>query len=557
MSLAAPNWEQEQIGRVSQLTVPAWLVVWGGLLVVAVGLRLGGLDAAPLAPDEAARALEARGIWRGRAEGYSSSPLLVNLLVLWGALFTFADGPARVPSVLAGLVLSFSPLLFSPWLGPSQRLLACGLLAVSPLGVLASRSVHPATLALLALVVAIAGVLRAYRSGDGRWLIATAAAAAVGLGATAAWVGQVMAAALAAALCPPLAESVPPRWRAWVPRTVTVGLATALLADTLLLTRPSGLQSGLIDPFPSWLGLVGLNQATALSAGLAWSHEVVLLALAGWSMPLALRDPFGRFLVAWSASSLALGLLHRASDLTGLAAPTLPLALLGGYGLSRLTWIGQAAQARIWLTAVAALIPIVFVLVATNMNVNSNRAPSFVHLAVAIGGVVAILLLASAWVEVKDLGAALGLAVAVGLVALGVTSLTRLNFGGHERGGPLLLGSSSRPEIREIELRARDWWRQDPRATVRVDRSLRPLLEWSLRDGPPVEWVAVAPSSPDRAILGGLTAAGRPAGQWQRLAIAERYLPPDERLSPTTLWRWIVMRQSFLKTEPHAILVQP
>ena len=102
MSLAAPNWEQEQIGRVSQITVPAWLVVWGGLLVVAIGLRLGGLDAAPLAPDEAARALEARRIWRGSAEGYSSSPLLVNLLVLWGALFTFADGPvvaAALPHV--------------------------------------------------------------------------------------------------------------------------------------------------------------------------------------------------------------------------------------------------------------------------------------------------------------------------------------------------------------------------------------------------------------------------------------------------------------------------
>jgi hypothetical protein len=55
--------------------------------------------------------------------------------------------------------------------------------------------------------------------------------------------------------------------------------------------------------------------------------------------------------------------------------------------------------------------------------------------------------------------------------------------------------------------------------------------------------------------LGGLTAANRPAGDWVRYHVAERYQPPAETINPAALWRWFVQRQPFVSIEPHAILV--
>src|SRR5207248_1062832 len=187
------------------VALPVWPTVWVAILVAALWLRLGAIDAVPLAPDEAARALEARDIWRGTAGPYSTTPLLPNLLSVWFALFTAADGPARVPSALAGWALCLTPLLFRPRLGTGP---------------------------------ALAG--------------------------------------------------------------------TALLLDTLLLTRPSGLQAGLVDPFTGWLATIRFSAAALFSGALLGVHEVLLLALAAVGAAAALRDAFGRFLAAWALASLAL-----------------------------------------------------------------------------------------------------------------------------------------------------------------------------------------------------------------------------------------------------------
>jgi hypothetical protein len=91
-----------------------------------------------------------------------------------------------------------------------------------------------------------------------------------------------------------------------------------------------------------------------------------------------------------------------------------------------------------------------------------------------------------------------------------------------------------------------------------VDAALRTYLEWSLRDGPPVEWISTAPAGPQRAILGGDTASGRPEGAWLRLVVAERYAPRAERTGPLVFWRWIVRRSAsdeLVRVEQRAILV--
>jgi 4-amino-4-deoxy-L-arabinose transferase-like glycosyltransferase len=555
VSLASDEWELTAAPpREWGLALPLWPTAWAAILVAALWLRLGAIDAVPLAPDEAARALEARDIWRGTAGPYSAAPLLPNLLAIWFALFSAADGPARVPSALAGWALCLTPLLFRSRLGSGAALASTALLAFSPLGLLAARSAHPAALALLAGALAAGALLKGFERGDGRWLIASGVAVAAGLGATPVFVSQVVAVVIAWSLYPPLAERHRLDLRRWAPRAIIAGLVAALLLDTLLLTRPSGLQAGLIDPFTGWLSAIRLSAATFFSGALLGLHEVLLLALALLGLPVALRETLGRFLAAWALAGVALAVLSSPPDLAALAAPTVPLALLGGLGVVRLAGLRPRWRPAVWLTSLALLVPPAFLSLAIGSSVNRGAPMGAGPFAIAAGGLVAIVLLAGSWLELADVRAALLGAACVALMALSLTFLTRLNYAGYERGEPALLGQSSRPTLRQVEQRAYDWWRQDPTAPIRVEASLRPLLAWALRDGPPVEWISTAPPTADRAILGAETSASRPAASWIRLVVADRYAAPTEPISPQALWRWLVLRQSLVRPEPYAIL---
>ncbi len=218
----------------------------------------------------------------------------------------------------------------------------------------------------------------------------------------------------------------------------------------------------------------------------------------------------------------------------------------------------RRARTAVWLTGLSTLVPVTFFVLASHNSLQRGAAPSWAALAIALAALVAVALIASTWIEPSEVWMAVGLATALGLVALHVSFLTRLNYAGFERGGPALLSQSSHPELRRVEEQARDWWRQDPMSPIWVNASLRPYLEWSLRDGPPVEWISTAPARPQRAILGGDTASGRPEGAWLRLVVAERYTPRADSTSPLAFWRWIVRRSAsdeLVRVEPRAILV--
>lgn len=537
------------------VTVPLWPALGLVLVVGALWLRVGALDAIPLAPDESARALEALGILRRTVGDYSGSPLPTNLAAVSIGLFTAADGPARLPTALAGWAMCLTPLLFRSRLGGLAAGSACALLALSPLSVLASRTLHPAALVSLATMLSVGGLLAAFDRRDGRWLLLPAAGLALGLGAGGAFVAQIAAVALAFSIWPPVAGRPAFAVRTWLPRAAAVLFATALVLDTLLLTRPSGLQAGLVDPFSSWVGALGFNRATVAGGLSLLLHEPLLLVLAALGLVAAIRDDTGRFLLVWALASVTLSLLRQSPDLAELAAACLPLSLLAGLGVGRATARFGGLGLRVPTTALALVAPLVYLGVATNNAYNRGAEAPLSALAIATGGLVAVALFASTWLDRRELIAAAGLVVLVGAAAFQVTFLTRLNYAGFERAAPALLTRSNRSELRRVEARVRDWWRQDPRSPVLVDVGLRPLLEWSLRDGPPVQWIAAMPTTGERAILGADLPGTRPPGGWTRLAVGARFLRSDQWPSPAALWRWLVLRQPISKVEPYAILL--
>lgn len=548
--------EPRPTDRAGGLAVPLCPLAWTCVLLAALWLRLGAIDLVPLGPDEAAWALEGRAIELGRAGDYRAQPLVPNSLATSFLLFSPGDGQARLPGALAGAALCLTPLLFEPRIGPGAALGAAALLALSPLSVLAGRTVGPASWAQLAVAVGVGCVFAAVTRRDGRWLLGAGTAVALGLGSGPAFVTHLVALLLAAAIWPPFRGRIDPLLRPWLPRATVVGLVGAVLVDSLLLTRPDGVQAGLIAPLPAWLGSIGLGRGALLVGVVLALHELALLLLAGYGAAVAERRLAG-FLAAWAASEWLIGMLSRAPDLGGFAGGVVPLALLGGSGLTRLGWLAQARRPAVRVTAVAALLPVVFLVFMVNGAVQRGGSPSgaWGPLALAAGGLLAVVLIAGAWLERAEVGVALVLALGVVAAALWLTSLTRLNFVGFERGGPALLGQAGRPELRIVEDRARDWWRQDPSGPIRVDASTRPFLEWALRDGPPVEWVTTAPDEPRRAIVGELTAASRPAGSWVRLVVAERYQTPNGPIGPEGLWRWFVQRRPLSGSEPNAILL--
>ena len=204
------------------------------------------------------------------------------------------------------------------------------------------------------------------------------------------------------------------------------------------------------------------------------------------------------------------------------------------------------------VTRLALLLPPAFLILSVNIVNSRSAAVPIAPYAVGLGGLIAVGLLASNWLSLSELRVAISLAVLVGLGLAGLTLLTRLDYADFERGGPALLGESSRPELRKVEAMARDWWRQAPDLPIKVDSSLR-RLEWSLRDGPRVEWISSAPLLPDRTILGAATTPDRPLGRWVRLVIVEKYVPANGA-GPLSLWRWFATRQPLVRSEPHGII---
>src|SRR6184192_1264204 len=128
MSYGAAEWDGASRGEAAHgLMLPLWPSLGLMLLVGALFLRVGALDAVPLAPDEAGRALQARAIVRGWAVDYGGAPLLINLMAVSMGLFTVANGPTRLPTVLAGWAVCLTPLLFRGRVGWLAAASACGL----------------------------------------------------------------------------------------------------------------------------------------------------------------------------------------------------------------------------------------------------------------------------------------------------------------------------------------------------------------------------------------------------------------------------------------------
>jgi len=355
-----------------------WL--YGLAFLLALGLRLLQLGAAPLNDMEAGSALQALHVAEGLRPAIGPHPAYVLFTSVLFYIFGSTNFLARLVPALAGTALSLVPLLFRDQLKPRPALILALILAVEP-GMLAlSRQAASPILAITFLLLAIGFFLRARPVGTGAFAaMAMLSGPSVWEGvlglvlAGAAWQALTGARRLEPAGAPDETESAGVdalrtwslRWTSEVIRMAAASFgATLLLAGTLFFLVPNGL-SAAAAALPEYVR--GWGSASTVPSGRLLLSLLVYQPLALGLSLLALARALlsgGRrvwFLAIWFAFALLLALLLPSRQFSNLGWCLLPLWSLAALELTRRTRVPRAN--RLEVSGVALLVVLILAFV--------------------------------------------------------------------------------------------------------------------------------------------------------------------------------------------------
>lgn len=307
----------------------------------AILLRLAGLDRWPLSASGANAATDAYRLVRG--EALPDNLHGVATTVEWAALAIFAGGAndviVRVGFAVAGIAAVLLWLTFTRRLGWEVAASGLVLAAFSPTLVVAARAVDGATLVALGAMVILLAVVRAGSSGSLGWPALAGVATAVMalshpfgiIAAAVAWLG--------ALLVSDAVGSTPERRKALALPAAVAGLATVVLASTVLLTRPGSFTAALgellgrlWDEHLSELGTLAHMPAFNLIL-----NEPLLLALGAVALVATRGERLTRAAAIWSAVAFGVASLFGAGSLASWVTAVVPLTLLAATGAAHLT----------------------------------------------------------------------------------------------------------------------------------------------------------------------------------------------------------------------------
>ena len=174
MQLDTPMNVLESRRAEQSLGISIEFLAYSAILVFGLVLRTAELDSIPLMASETHNALAAWRVVMPGAAGtplISSSPLLFALQTISFTLFGASELSARIATVIGGLLLVLSPILFRPIIGKAQAFLLSLLLAFSPVLLIASRASSPDVWALLLAMLSLWAFLQAGRSEQNRYAV--------------------------------------------------------------------------------------------------------------------------------------------------------------------------------------------------------------------------------------------------------------------------------------------------------------------------------------------------------------------------------------------------
>lgn len=348
----------------AHLTVAHAILV--ALTVLAAVLRFSNLDALPLSPEEAERALA---VWRFWQPGplpelqIDVSPAYFSLTALLMAVLGDGDVVARLVPALSGTLLVPIPWLWRRRLGTLGSLTATLLLAGSPTINILSRTAGGDSLALAATLLLFVGWMRYQEKGEGRWLVTSLVALGLGLASSPLFYSGLATLSLAWLIQVRLGRllemhSGDGRVLSWsnARPAVAVGAVVFLALSTMFLWRPAGLGAAATQA-AEWIGRFGLRSdlSAILSPFLALGRYEVIAVILGsaaivWGSWRGLPVPL--FLVYWFAASVVLILLQQGT-MANVVFLVLPAYLLIGVGIDRV--FRQNMSPAGWLLSISIL----------------------------------------------------------------------------------------------------------------------------------------------------------------------------------------------------------
>lgn len=159
-----------------RLIIRGEVVIYLAIALLALVLRIAQLDVVPLSTHEARQALAAWRVVYPEAAGgliVPESPLLFALHSLAFSTLGPSEFSTRIFTILAGVLLVLSPLLFSRLLGRTRTLILVLLLAFSPSLLATSRADTPVIWTMLVAVIGLWSLWRYRETGHSRFAIQT------------------------------------------------------------------------------------------------------------------------------------------------------------------------------------------------------------------------------------------------------------------------------------------------------------------------------------------------------------------------------------------------
>jgi uncharacterized protein (TIGR03663 family) len=586
---------KEEVAQVIQVeavenspTPLAWLTVevllYGLIIVAALGLRLWGIGSTPLSNSEAAQSLAAWAVYHGhQPAAILYSPLLLSLNSLTFFLFGASDASARLAALLLGMFLVILPATLRRQLGPPVALLASFLLAISPTAIFLARTVNSEVAVAVGALMIVAGFFNWVDGKQQLWLWLAAGGLAVLLTGGPMAYSILLVFTLIVLIKLPAFKVLVAGTTAGSKADSTVavsdevedqpnGLGQAgiflavmlvLLATTFTLNMSGfGMLPGLLTDWLSRFGFQAQPQAGFNAVFLLTIYEplLVLAGLTGLAYVLLRRDLLGLLLALWFVGLLLLDLVMGGRPNGNIILLVVPLAFLAAIALADLL-----AAVRRWgswanegMLLGAGLVIMAFGYIGlTGWLLRScgpdDRLCQYSWLQ-PVAALVLFLVIVAFFAYLNDIGSALRGAA---LTAVAVALLATVNIGWRLNYGPLMnLGYQPLAGIPASTGLVQLTQTLAGQSVARVgdarllDISLAgvdsPALQWQLRDFSQLKQANSLPANT------AATAIITPASATNGLDLAQAYLghdlPLDAVWSPVGLpfkdfVKWLIYRQ--------------
>lgn len=323
------------------------IVVYALLVFLALVMRVAELDTVPLSEAEARQALAA---WRWvepdapGGDVAPNSPLLFALHSFSFSTIGANEFTARIFTVLAGVALILSPLLFRDWLGRTRTLLLSLILFFSPVVLITSRADSAVVWTMLTAVLALWALWRYWDTQRGAYaLFATVCLGAVLLltDPTGPVFALILLGAAAFALWMSrtddegndrlaLARERLSGWP-WLTGVLIAGLVI-MIVSTLFLTHPAGLSavSSLLGTGARGLSTMQAGSYTFFPVWITLFYEPVLVIFgifgAIWLTRTGRLTFVERFFLGWLIFGVVASIIYAGTNADHTLWLVLPLA---------------------------------------------------------------------------------------------------------------------------------------------------------------------------------------------------------------------------------------